>query len=317
MTSPKSSRWHGLILVDKPKGITSHDVVAGIRRLAGQKRVGHTGTLDPMATGLLVVLLGAAARLEPYLTRLDKTYSGVIELGRKTDTDDSTGRTLYLYDGFCPDEGRLLSAFEAMKGEIEQTPPDYSAVKVGGQRAYKAARAGRPLTLKPRLVTVYRLALTAYRPPFAEFAADVSAGCYIRSLARDLGVGLGLGGACLTALRRESVGPWPVSKAVSLETLSRGSEDDWRRALMSPAEALPHLPGVVLDEDQRRDFISGRRVAAQPVLLAGRVVSGPYKVQNPEGDLLGIGEFFSPSSLGGDKPWGPFLRPLRVFPYGS
>lgn len=305
--SSKAARRHGLLLIDKPAGLTSHDVAARVRRLAGQRQVGHTGTLDPMATGLMAVLLGSATRLEPWLTKMDKTYTGRVELGLSTDTDDVTGRELSRCSGPWPDEGAVRKALKSREGEGDQTPPAFSAIQVGGQRAYKAARAGRPLKLDPRRVTARRLELAAYDPPLIDFTAEVSSGYYIRSLARDLGADFGLGGA-LSALRRERVGPWTAAHAVTLEALAAWNEDDWAVGLITPAGALPHLPALTLDGEPARRFAQGQKV---PAVEAARS-PGQYKILSPEGLLLGLGEI--ESSLGGTAPREPFLRPLRVFP---
>lgn len=307
MSQAKSApHRHGLLLLDKPEGMTSHDVVNLVRRAAGQRQVGHTGTLDPMATGLLVLLLGRATRLEPWLTKMDKTYSGQLELGLSTDTDDCTGRVLDRHDGPWPDQAAIRQALAGRVGEGDQIPPAFSAVKVGGRRAYKAARAGEALELKPRRVTARRLELLEYRPPFFDFQAEVSSGFYIRSLARDLGNDLGLGGT-LTRLRRETVGPWSLSSAVSPACLAAWTEANWRTGLLPPAEALPHWPVLLLSEAERIRFTQGQKLA----LDAAR--PGQYKILDSQGRLCGLGEI---AASPGDhhQPLGPFLRPLRVFP---
>ncbi|UQZ90817.1 tRNA pseudouridine(55) synthase TruB [Deltaproteobacteria bacterium Smac51] len=333
-------RHHGLLLIDKPAGLTSHDVVGRVRRLAGQKRVGHTGTLDPMATGLMAVLLGAATRLEPYLTKMDKTYSGRVQLGLTTDSDDITGAEISRVSGPWPEAAAAELALKGKVGEADQVPPAYSAIKVDGCRAYKAARAGNPLKLAARRVTAYRLEMTGYQAPFLDFIAEVSSGYYIRSLARDLGAELGLGGA-LASLRRESVGPWAVSRAVTLEELAEWGDDDWSRGLMPPAEALPHLPGLTLEGDGVRFFTQGR-----PVPLGdyeNNVDNRPIKVLNAEGLLIGLGEIINTfpernesgplpgrnpgqvESAASDQssadhahaPHGPYLRPMRVLSTGA
>jgi tRNA pseudouridine55 synthase len=293
-------------LIDKPGGLTSHDVVARVRRAAGQKRVGHAGTLDPLATGLLAVLLGPATRLAPYLAKMDTVYRGRLEFGLSTDTDDLDGRGLARRPGPWPDEELVRRALSRREGEGEQVPPAFSALKVAGRRAHRAARAGEPLELAPRRVTAYRLEFLAYEPPFLEFRAEVSSGYYIRSLVRDLGADVGPG-AALAALRRERVGPWSLAQAVRLADLAEWSPADWRDRLLSPAEALPHLPAVVLAGETLARFGQGQTVA-----VTEPTGGGPHKVLDPEGNLRGLGEF-TPTSLGGGQPRGPFLRPLRVF----
>lgn len=308
MSAAKSApHRHGLLLLDKPEGLTSHDVVNLVRRAAGQRQVGHTGTLDPMATGLLVLLLGQATRLEPWLTKMDKTYCGQMELGLSTDTDDRTGQVLERHGGPWPDQDRICQVLASRAGEMDQIPPAFSAIKVDGRRAYKAARAGELLELKPRRVVARSLALLEYRPPLLDFQAEVSSGFYIRSLARDLGNDLGLGGT-LTRLRREKVGPWSVIDAVSLERLSAWADEDWRQGLLPPAEALPHWPPLDLTSSDLVRFIQGQKLP-----LAGGS-PGLYKILDAQGRLCGLGEIAAASFGGHNQPLGPFLRPLRVFP---
>ena len=303
-------RWHGLLLIDKPAGLSSHDVVARIRRLAAQKAVGHTGTLDPMATGLLAVLLGGATRLEPYLSKMDKSYWGRVELGLSTDSDDVTGEVLERRSGPWPSAEAVLAALKAQAGLPEQMPPAFSAIKVAGRRAYKLARSGEEVRLKARRVSARSLDMLAWEAPFLDFRAEVSSGYYIRSLARDLGRELALGGA-LAALRREKVGPWSLEKAHQLDDLAAWTDEDWRRNLISPAGALPHLPPLVLGESELASFQQGRKIELSGLYDPDAV----HKVLNAEGGLAGLGRI-EESSFGGDSPPGPFLRPLRVLNFG-
>src|SRR5262245_58265329 len=218
MTAPS-----GLVIVDKPGGMTSHDVVARVRRLAGTRRVGHAGTLDPMATGVLVVSVEKATRLLGYLTLTEKEYVATIRLGQSTTTDDAEGEPV----GGAPASGLSAAALEEpiakLTGEILQVPPGVSAIKVGGQRAYELTRAGAAPELAARPVTVYEFTVTSVRPSgsFLNVAATIrcSSGTYIRALARDLGAALGTGGH-LTTLRRTSVGPYSIAQARTLEDLS-------------------------------------------------------------------------------------------------
>ena len=308
MSAPASDGRRGFLLVDKPAGLTSHDVVARLRRLSGQRKIGHAGTLDPLATGLLVALLGAATRLEPYLSRMDKTYRARVELGLLTDTDDAAGRVLSRHSGPWPTEAEVRLALRAGEGEIEQTPPAFSAVKVAGRRAYREARAGRPLDLAPRRVTARRLEFLSYTPPQLELSAEVSAGYYLRALARDLGQGLGLGGGALTALRRERVGPWSLGEdAWTLEELAGWTEAEWRAGVRPPAETLPHWPALVLADPPALHFTQGR-------LLGAPGPPGRYKILDARGRFLGLGQIVDAAGGGENAPRGPVLRPLRVFP---
>ncbi|MDL2259641.1 tRNA pseudouridine(55) synthase TruB [Deltaproteobacteria bacterium OttesenSCG-928-K17] len=330
----KPANFHGLLLIDKAGGMSSHDVVGKIRRAAGQRQVGHTGTLDPMATGLMGVLLGQATRLEPYLVKMDKVYWGQMRLGLTTDTDDICGATLEERGGPWPTEAEVRAALKQREGEGEQIPPIFSAIKIAGRRAYALARAGEKPEMTPRRVTARRLELLEYDPPFISFTAGVSSGYYIRSLARDLGRDLKLGGA-LSALRRLSVGPWRAEKAFSPETVAGWTSDDWAANLIAPAEALPHWPAAVLPEDFLAAFRQGRAVPFEgcpavsgnpaetfnPPLDCGgqsplRGPNGLYKVLDADRRLAGLAEF-TQTSIGGLTPQGPFLRPLRVFNLGQ
>jgi tRNA pseudouridine55 synthase len=217
----------GLLIVDKPSGWTSHDVVAKIRKLAGTKRVGHAGTLDPMATGVLIVGLEKATRLLGYLALAEKEYSATMRLGQTTDTDDADGATIGSVPVVNIGEGELRRAVAALTGEIRQVPPGVSAIKVGGQRSYRLARAGQAPELAARTVTVREFAVDAIRPAGEVLDLDVritcSSGTYIRALARDLGAALRVGGH-LTALRRTRVGPYLASEAGTLDELAERIE---------------------------------------------------------------------------------------------
>jgi len=211
----------GLIIVDKPAGLTSHDVVARVRRIAGTRKVGHAGTLDPMATGVLVVGVEKATKLLGYLTLTEKEYQATIRLGQSTTTDDAEGEVVSSNPKTIA-EDELTDAVSELTGEIMQVPPKVSAIKVNGQRAYKLTRAGEAPELAARPVTVHEFAITAIRSgAFTDVDATIrcTSGTYIRSLARDLGARLGTGGH-LTALRRTRVGPYTEAHALTLETLA-------------------------------------------------------------------------------------------------
>ena len=211
----------GILLVDKPGGITSHDVVARARRALGTRKIGHAGTLDPMATGLLVLGVGPATRLLTYLVGLDKTYEATIRLGQATDTDDADGRIVSAADAAGVTGARIAEGVARLTGRIAQIPSRVSAIKVGGRRAYDLARAGEEVRLDPREVEVSRFEVLAQREADGcldlDVVVDCSSGTYIRALARDLGADLGVGGH-LTALRRTRIGPFPVAEAVAEPT---------------------------------------------------------------------------------------------------
>jgi tRNA pseudouridine55 synthase len=214
----------GLLVVDKPAGWTSHDVVAQVRCLAGTRRVGHAGTLDPMATGILVIGVGRATRLLGYLALTEKEYLATIRLGQATDTGDAEGRVTASADASATAASAVQAAAAALTGEIQQVPPAVSAIKVAGQRAYRLARAGAPPDLAARAVTVREFRVLDCRPAGSLLDVDVavrcSSGTYVRSLARDLGEALGVGGH-LTMLRRTRVGPYGLGLARTLDELAR------------------------------------------------------------------------------------------------
>lgn len=207
-------------MIDKPQGWTSFDVVAkvrgGLKQSTGIKKpkVGHTGTLDPMATGLLIIVCGAYTKRAQEFSKLDKVYEAELILGSTSSTDDEEGEKTEVSDQIPPREA-VLAALESFKGEIEQTPPLYSAIKVGGQRAYKMARKGHEVALEPRKVTIYSIDKIEYDYPKLSFTVKVSSGTYIRSLARDLGMVLGTG-AYLSGLKRTEVGKYSLNKAASI-----------------------------------------------------------------------------------------------------
>ncbi len=213
LTSPE-----GLWLIDKPYGMSSFGVVARMRRLTGIKKIGHAGTLDPLATGLMLVLVGKEfTRQADQLIKLDKSYDMGIALGFMSSTDDAEGELTPVSDKI-PSEADITTAIAVLTGEILQKPPAYSAIKVGGQRAYKLARAGKPVDIPARSVTVYDWKVSSYIYPALTASCGVSSGTYIRSLAHDLGDSLGTG-AYLTELRRTRVGEYSLDDAIPLETL--------------------------------------------------------------------------------------------------
>jgi tRNA pseudouridine55 synthase len=236
MTAPS-----GLIIVDKPGGMTSHDVVARVRRLAGTRRVGHAGTLDPMATGVLVIGVEKATRLLGYLTLTEKTYAATIRLGQSTSTDDAEGEPTGGSPATDIVPGALDAEIAELTGDIWQVPPGVSAIKVNGQRAYKLTRAGAAPELAARPVTVYEFTVTDVRQAgdFLDLDAVIrcSSGTYIRALARDLGAALGTGGH-LTALRRTAVGPYDLAQAHTLQEL----EDQKRQTLDLERTGAPAAP---------------------------------------------------------------------------
>jgi tRNA pseudouridine55 synthase len=262
----------GLLLVDKPAGITSHDVVDSVRRTLATKKVGHAGTLDPMATGLLLIGVGRATRLLRFLGDLAKTYEGTLRLGVETDTLDADGDVI----GASPvdvAQEQVVAAMRSLVGESLQRPPSYSAVKVGGRKLYEAARAGEHLEAEPRPIRVDAFDLLSFDPPDVAFRVVCSGGTYVRVLAADVGAAVATG-AHLTALRRTAIGPYRSEDAVTPEAV--------REPLPIDA-AVGHLPRLDLDADEAAAASHGR-----PLGPAG--ISGPYGVFGPNGRLIGVYE---------------------------
>jgi tRNA pseudouridine55 synthase len=258
----------GVMVVDKPIGLTSHDVVQIIRRGTGIRRAGHTGTLDPRASGVLVILVGPAVRLSEYVSASDKRYQATIRLGATTDTYDADGRYT---DQFHPSvsvndirEEQFQEALQKFVGEIQQVPPPYSAVKVQGRKAYEMAREGEEVDLAPRVINVYSLEVLEWAPPEAVVDVFCSSGTYVRSLANDLGKALGCG-AHLVGLRRTKSGRFTLRDAVPLRRLQESFvAGDWYQFLIPAAEALGDWPMVELDADQVELVRHGHRVPADP-----------------------------------------------------
>jgi tRNA pseudouridine55 synthase len=289
----------GILPVDKPQGITSHDVVDRVRRLMGIRRVGHTGTLDPMATGLMLVCIGRATRLSEFLTGQSKTYQARVRFGEETDTYDAEGQVV-ASGGDPPEDLEMIrGALEAFSGEIEQLPPMFSAVRVGGRRLHEMARAGVEVVRKPRRVCIHRIEPTAYDAPDLDVVVSCSKGTYIRTLAHDLGSHLGCG-AHLVALRRTAVGGIDISQSSSLEDLATLiDESRLGEALLEPAEAFPEMPAVRLDKEQTRAFLHGNPTAAEGQFDHGTTL----RVETEGGYFLGIGRW---------QPHKKGLRPVRV-----
>jgi tRNA pseudouridine55 synthase len=269
----------GIVVVDKPAGWTSHDVVARMRRLAHTRRVGHAGTLDPMATGVLLVGVGRATRLLGHLALTEKTYDGTIRLGVTTTTDDAEGEALVIAPAGGVSEAAIVAATEPLTGAIQQVPPQVSAIKVDGQRAYKRARAGEDVAMLARPVTVHELSVLEVRRGGATVDVDVrvrcSSGTYIRSLARDLGEALGVGGH-LAALRRTAVGPFTLDAARTLDELA---ED---------CVVVP-LGGVVASTFPRRDVdVAEAARVAHGGTLPSSGTDGVVGVFGPDGAVLAL-----------------------------
>jgi tRNA pseudouridine55 synthase len=285
----------GLLVVDKPGGWTSHDVVARCRRVCGTRRIGHAGTLDPMATGVLVLGVGRATRLLGRLALADKTYRATVRLGQSTETDDADGAVLDSVDASVVTDDAIRAGVADLTGEIAQRPSSVSAIKVDGQRAYRRVRAGEDVVLAARDVTVHRFDVLAVRRAGAVVDVDVevdcSTGTYIRALARDLGAALGVGGH-LIALRRLRVGPYDVGRAQPLETVVR----DGPAVVPLASAAADSFATFVLTGEQESDVRHGRAFA------------GDLGAPGPTALFSGAGEF-----LALYEQDGPLARAVAVF----
>jgi len=269
----------GLVVVDKPAGMTSHGVVARVRRLAGTRKVGHAGTLDPMATGVLLVGVSRATRLLGHLMLTEKAYDATVRLGVSTTTDDAEGELVSQTPAAALPPGQVVAELEKLVGDILQVPTAVSAIKVDGKRAYARVRAGEDVELAARPVTIHSLEVVDQRVVGEWLDVDIrvrcSSGTYIRAIARDVGAALGVGGH-LTALRRTAVGPFDLSSAHSLDDLA----DDF--ALLPIAEvARATFPGVDLDEERAADVRVGRA-------LDLTLPPGEHAVFAPDGEFLAL-----------------------------
>jgi tRNA pseudouridine55 synthase len=272
----------GLVVVDKPAGCTSHDVVARMRRIAGTRKVGHAGTLDPMATGVLVIGVGRATRLLGHLALTDKTYAGTIRLGRSTVTDDAEGEPTGGSTAAAVTEAAVRAALATQTGVRDQVPSAVSAIKIDGKRAYARVRGGEEVELAARRVTISRLDAAGFRRPTPDLLdvdveVDCSSGTYIRAIARDLGAALGVGGH-LTVLRRTRVGPFTAAVALTLEELAE--RDDPVPVPLDAAVAAA-FPRREVDAEQARRLGHGGRL--EPAGLAG-----PYGAFGPDGHVIAL-----------------------------
>jgi tRNA pseudouridine55 synthase len=289
MKAPPASLASGVLVVDKPAGITSHAAVAEVARRLRAARAGHAGTLDPMATGVLLVCLGEATKIAGLLIADDKGYDGELELGRETDTLDREGRVVRerVAEAAAVDRDALAAAMARLVGSIDQVPPMYSAVRQGGRRVHELARAGREVERASRRVEVRRFELLSFDPPRAAFAVDCSKGTYVRSLVADVGETLGCG-AHLTALRRTRSGGFGLERALPLAEVNPDTVTGPGR-LIGPAEALSHLPRIELTQAQAAAAQTGKPLSWNDLSTAPAPL-GPVCLLAPEGHLLALVE---------------------------
>lgn len=276
---------NGLLIIDKPAGITSHDVVHKVRRIVGEQQVGHLGTLDPMATGVLPLLLGKWTRLAQFFGKLEKSYTGSIRFGFATDTYDAEGEMVGAQVSTNLDGGETERLAQSFVGTIEQTPPMYSAKKLQGKAAYALARAGKSPVMRAVPVTVHNLTITGVHGECADFAVTLSAGGYVRSLAHDLGQKLGCG-AHLASLRRVSAGSFTVEQAFTLEALAKLVDAGGLSTFMPhPRMLLPDMPATTADTHTATRIRNGN-AANLPEFSSAELV----KIFAGRDELLGIGK---------------------------
>ena len=280
----------GVLLTDKEEGLTSHDVVERVRKILGVQRIGHTGTLDPMATGLLPLCVGKATRLSRFLTSSDKTYAGTIRFGQATETHDREGRPLGPPREVDFTEARLLEAVRALTGPIIQIPPIYSAKKHGGVPLYRFARRQVDVPREPIRVVVHHLTVLAVRKDEMDFEVKSSPGTYIRVLAHDLGEALGCG-AHLHSLRRTACGDFVISEAVTLDQLARKAGEGLLSQLLIPLERVPLGFGTVVANRLGALAVKNGRALGIREILPSRssLAPGPCRVESETGELIAIG----------------------------
>ncbi len=289
----------GLLNIDKPPHITSREVVNRVQRIVRPTKVGHAGTLDPLATGVLVVCLGPATRLVPYIQSQSKSYRATFLLGRRSASDDTEEEVEILTDSQIPTRAELDHGLRALRGEIRQRPPLYSAVKIDGRRAYALARAGQQgVQVKERTVVVHQLEIASFDYPQLELLIRCGSGTYVRALGRDLARAVGTE-AVMAALRRTAVGNFDVSRAVSPDDLCRESV---RSALLAPAEAVAELPQLRVTADEQRKLAQG-----QDIRLPAHPHSTEVAAFDAAGNLVAI---LTPRRPG-------LLKPARNFPAES
>jgi tRNA pseudouridine55 synthase len=292
-----ADRLFGLLNVHKPAGLTSRDVVNRVQRIARGTKVGHAGTLDPLATGVLVLGLGPATRLVEYVQQMKKVYRGTFLLGRTSDTEDTQGTVVQLGDPTRPSRQQIEDVLPPLIGTIQQVPPAFSALKVGGRRAYDLARQGQSVELKPRPVRIDDIRLLGYEYPELHLEVACGSGTYIRSLGRDLATALGTG-AVMSALERIAIGEFQLDRACRLDDLDKRALMDW---LLPPRLAVSQLTTVELDEAQMGRIVHG--LAIEDRWQCG---GGDVAAVNRSGQLLAI---LAPRGDGQ-------LKPLKNFPSG-
>jgi tRNA pseudouridine55 synthase len=288
--------YHGYLVIDKPAGMTSHDVVGRVRRILGERRVGHAGTLDPAAVGVLPIAVGLATRTVEYLAEASKAYVAEVTFGVRTDSADGDGEVTSVVDAGGVTRAMVEEALRAFEGPQLQVPPMHSAIKVGGQRMYELARRGETVELEPRPITIHEIRLCDWNPPVAEIYVHCSKGTYIRSVARDLGDAVGTG-AYMSNLVRVATGPFTLDDALRLDELEDlVATERWEVIATHPDASLQDRPAVILDDASAGSWRNGN-----PVHVEG--ASGVVRLYDADGTWLGVGTA---------EPGEESVRPLKV-----
>ncbi len=286
-----------IINFNKDKGITSYDAVAKIKKLFKVKKAGHAGTLDPLAMGILLICLNEATKITGYLSELDKEYIAVMKLGESTDTYDSEGKIIKVVADFKLDISEINKTIKMFIGNIEQTPPIYSAIKINGEPLYKLARRGIEIEIKPRKVIIYKIELLSFEPPFLSINILCSKGTYIRSLCNDIGNALGVG-AHLTSLKRTKIGDFKIENSAKIDDLPQKIA-----SIHSIDDSLKHLPEVRLFDSELQKVKNGNLVREDVSHIFGNITTSKYvRLKDPEGRILGIGRIS-----------GGWIKPERLF----
>lgn len=276
----------GVLNINKPSGVTSHDVVESVRKILHERRIGHTGTLDPLATGVLVLCAGRATRIARFLEAGEKEYKAIMRLGVTTDTLDAEGLILETKSYSPPDRQKIIDVLQGFIGSIMQRPPAYSAVKVAGVPSYKLAREGKAELLKPRPVTIYSIELTAFEDPMVSLTIRCSKGVYIRTLCAELGDALGMG-AHLTGLERTRSGRFSIDHAVTLDRLRATTMAGNGEQVVTPIDAaLAAFPAIPISEAEAARVLHGNQIAC-PSSFAN-ITSDHVRLHSPAGRLLGL-----------------------------
>ncbi|MBI5055756.1 MAG: tRNA pseudouridine(55) synthase TruB [Nitrospirae bacterium] len=278
-----------IISLNKPKDITSHDAVMKVRKILKEKRVGHTGTLDPMATGLLLICINRATRLANYFSSLDKEYMAVMKLGETTDTQDAYGKVLSSSDKIDFEEGVIEEALKSFQGKILQQPPMFSALKHQGEPLYKLARKGIEIDRKLRAVTIYDIELLDLNLPYVTFRTRCAKGTYVRTLCHDIGITLG-SGAHLSGLERTAVGPFRVEDSLTIEELKDINMNEPGKGVYTMDKALSWMPGLTINETMANGVAHGNPVKVLSLSDDYKKAEG-IRIRSLKGELLAVGSY--------------------------